>query len=164
MTKKEIDTFANDDASRPGLREEVRARSYSLSPRAQPPPSPLLSVNRTTLEIEHNTSRSMSRISEMLSQPPLAAGTVSGCAQYFAHSLPAVVEQPHPHEATSWQSQFSCEAVAARVGVDVESLMKWNPSLASDACVLQPDLNYCIVKIDRSEKRKQNPTASLYGH
>jgi len=92
----------------------------------------------------------------MLANPSSAAGAALGCAQYFTHHLPALIEQPQPHEARDWQSQFSCAAVANKYNIDVDQLMRWNPSLSSDGCVLQPGVNYCVVKIEEPGRRKQN--------
>ncbi|KAJ4988500.1 hypothetical protein SVAN01_05955 [Stagonosporopsis vannaccii] len=94
----------------------------------------------------------MARISEMLAQPSSTTGAASSCAQYFTHYLPALIEQPQPHNARDWQSHYSCANVADRYNVDVEQLMRWNPSLSGDDCVLQPGVEYCVVKIEKTDR------------
>ncbi|KAL6706459.1 hypothetical protein ACN47E_005398 [Coniothyrium glycines] len=85
------------------------------------------------------------------SHAPSAAGAVTGCAQYLlTPTIPTLIEQPH--ENIPWQTQYSCEFVAQRFNVDVEQLLQWNPSLDSGNCVLQPDVQYCVIKIDTTKR------------
>lgn len=100
----------------------------------------------------------------MLAQPPPSVGAASGCAQYFTHTLPTLIEQPQPNREIPWQSHSSCESVAHRFNVDVEQLLRWNPSLSSGDCVLQPGVKYCVVKIEKTERRKCGPLHPSYRH
>ncbi|KAH6644530.1 hypothetical protein C7974DRAFT_420005 [Boeremia exigua] len=93
----------------------------------------------------------MAHVSSSAAQSTLAAGTALDCAQYYTHHPSSLIEQPQPNQATAW-SQVSCESIAERFSVDIEHLLRWNPSLSRSACVLQPGVKYCVVQIEQSEK------------
>ncbi len=77
------------------------------------------------------------------SLPPLnpqAPGTIQGCA-YYDNGYSASIAAQLPGANT-------CARRANAVGVTVDQLIEWNPSLDSADCLLLPDYSYCLIKDD----------------
>lgn len=84
---------------------------------------------------------------------PLAPGTASNCYTYYNHydssTRPAVVDPPQQHRRSP--SPETCETIAGIINVDVEELIRLNPSLERGNCVLGSGFSYCAEKTRRSE-------------
>lgn len=91
---------------------------------------------------------------------PLAHGTLSNCRYYYNHydspNRPAIVEPSQEHLWTSPPKM--CETIASIIGVDVEDLIRLNPSLDSNNCVIEPGFSYC------AEETKEAKTSEHHQH
>ena len=65
---------------------------------------------------------------------PFAPGTDEDCYGYIS-----------VFENEEWGLD-KCEITAMASRITVDDLMKWNPSLSEDSCLLQPGFRYCIAK------------------
>jgi hypothetical protein len=96
---------------------------------------------------------------------PLAPGTASTCYTYHNYydspNRPAVVE---PEQQLLWSAPPGvCEAIAGIVGIDVEELIRLNPSLEAGNCVMERGFSYCAEESRESRKtRKTNTGGHLY--
>ncbi|PVI08691.1 carbohydrate-binding module family 50 protein [Periconia macrospinosa] len=84
----------------------------------------------------------------------IASGTADDCEYYqnaFESWLGDVIDNFDLSEANS------CNSWAAGVGITVEQLLAWNPSLSKDSCTLQAGKSYCIYK---DEGSSSSPTAT----
>jgi hypothetical protein len=86
---------------------------------------------------------------------PLAPGTLSTCAYYYNH-----YDSPHrsaitePSQQHLWSAPPKlCSTIASIIDVDVEELMRLNPSLDRSNCVMEPGFSYCAGEMRRGETR-----------
>lgn len=81
---------------------------------------------------------------------PLAPGTDEDCYLYTTLN-----ENRDPDLA-------KCEIIAMSLRITVDDLMKWNPSLSEESCLLQPGLQYCVAETEigtyKSLEAKDKPT------
>lgn len=90
---------------------------------------------------------------------PLAPGAPSNCHRYYNYYTsprsPAVIDASQAH---LWSPPpNSCDAIAKIIAVDVEELIRLNPSLNHGNCVVEPGLSYCAEET-RSEATKGEGT------
>ncbi|KAF3039328.1 hypothetical protein E8E12_003031 [Didymella heteroderae] len=92
---------------------------------------------------------------------PLAPGTSSNCHYYYNQfdslSAPAVIDASQQH-LRAHSSKTSCEAIADTINVDVEQLIRLNPSLDRGNCVLEPGFSYCADEAKKSKTLADQPS------
>jgi hypothetical protein len=82
---------------------------------------------------------------------PLAPGTASNCAYYFNLydflNRPAVVDASQQH---LWSTPPDiCKSIARSINVDIEELIRLNPSLDREKCVMVHGFSYCVGETKR---------------
>ncbi|KAF5004162.1 hypothetical protein FDECE_9300 [Fusarium decemcellulare] len=96
---------------------------------------PSTSFTRPTPTSETTTTRSP------LPTFPLASGTAEDCVEYT---------RGVPGEGDDKAVINSCKFIANMYKVSVDDLLKWNPSLSKDSCVLSTKFKYCVAKVKKS--------------
>jgi len=85
---------------------------------------------------------------------PLAPGTPSTCYTYYNYydspHRPAMIEPSQQHFWTP--PPKICETIASIIDVDVEELIRLNPSLDRGNCVVQPGFSYCAEETRETRK------------
>lgn len=87
---------------------------------------------------------------------PLAPGTAPNCHYYWNHydfpGRPAIID---PSQQNLWATPPKiCETVSSIIDVDVEELIRLNPSLSGDNCVIEPGFSYCAEEIKKTKTCK----------
>ncbi|KAJ4376643.1 hypothetical protein N0V86_006759 [Didymella sp. IMI 355093] len=84
---------------------------------------------------------------------PLAPGTGSNCAYYYnlydSPNRPAVIDASQQH---LWSTPPGiCESIADLINVDIEELIRLNPSLDRENCVMEFGFSYCVADTRRKK-------------
>lgn len=89
----------------------------------------------------------------------LAPGTSSTCYTYYNHddslNRPAVIRPSQQHLWTA--PAKTCSTIASIIGIDVEQLIRLNPSLGRGDCVMQSGFSYCA---EETRERRETRTSS----
>ncbi|KAF1923246.1 uncharacterized protein M421DRAFT_9887 [Didymella exigua CBS 183.55] len=93
---------------------------------------------------------------------PLAPGTPSTCLYYYNHydsaNRPLILE---PSQQNLWTSPpNTCESIAHIINLDVEDLLRLNPSLDRDTCVIEPGLSYCAAASETETRTEMTGASS----
>ena len=87
----------------------------------------------------------------------LAPGTSSTCYTYYNHddslNRPAVIRPSQQHLWTA--PAKTCSTIASIIGIDVEQLIRLNPSLGRGDCVMQSGFSYCA---EETRERRETRT------
>ncbi|KAH8692485.1 hypothetical protein GQ44DRAFT_765329 [Phaeosphaeriaceae sp. PMI808] len=91
------------------------------------------------------------------SQLPHASGTINNCFAYKNYrEVPPIVDQSQSSEVALYTDFVnSCGYLTILWETTIDDLVKWNPSLNKDNCIMQAGFSYCV--LESEDYRRPDP-------